>query len=106
MGEAVTPALPPGFVIDAKAPPLPAGFVLDGAAPEQSFPQKLGRAVLDKAGGLVAGAADIDGNTVVLSAGHNVVATASGDPFADAPVNAEFEKQFGKANIDRIRNFK
>ncbi len=23
-----------------------------------------------------------------------------------APVNAEFEKQFGKANIDRIRNFK
>jgi TRAP-type C4-dicarboxylate transport system substrate-binding protein len=23
-----------------------------------------------------------------------------------APVNAEFEKQFGKANIDRIRNAK
>jgi hypothetical protein len=23
-----------------------------------------------------------------------------------APVYAEFEKQFGKANIDRIRNFK
>lgn len=23
-----------------------------------------------------------------------------------APVNAEFEKQFGKANLDRIRNFK
>jgi TRAP-type transport system periplasmic protein len=23
-----------------------------------------------------------------------------------APVNAEFEKQFGKANIDRIRNVK
>ena len=22
------------------------------------------------------------------------------------PVNAEFEKQFGKANIDRIRNFR
>jgi hypothetical protein len=22
------------------------------------------------------------------------------------PVNAEFERQFGKANIDRIRNFK
>ena len=22
------------------------------------------------------------------------------------PVNAEFEKQFGKANIDKIRNFK
>ena len=25
---------------------------------------------------------------------------------AIAPVNAEFEKQFGKANIERIRNFK
>lgn len=23
-----------------------------------------------------------------------------------APVNAEFERQFGKANIDRIRNFR
>ncbi len=23
-----------------------------------------------------------------------------------APVNAEFEKQFGKANIDEIRNYK
>ena len=23
-----------------------------------------------------------------------------------APVNAEFEKQFGKANIDKIRNYK
>jgi hypothetical protein len=23
-----------------------------------------------------------------------------------APVNAEFEKRFGKANLDRIRNFK
>jgi len=23
-----------------------------------------------------------------------------------APVNAEFEKQFGKTNLDRIRNYK
>jgi TRAP-type C4-dicarboxylate transport system substrate-binding protein len=23
-----------------------------------------------------------------------------------APVNAEFEKKFGKANLDRIRNFR
>jgi TRAP-type C4-dicarboxylate transport system substrate-binding protein len=25
---------------------------------------------------------------------------------AIAPVNAEFEKQFGKANIEKIRNYK
>jgi hypothetical protein len=23
-----------------------------------------------------------------------------------APINAEFERQFGKANLDRIRNYK
>ncbi len=36
----------------------------------------------------VAGAADVVGNTIVLSAGHNVVATAAGDPLAGAPVTA------------------
>jgi filamentous hemagglutinin family protein len=36
----------------------------------------------------VAGALDVVGNTIVLSAGHNVVGTATGDPFSDQPVNA------------------
>lgn len=35
----------------------------------------------------IAGAADVDGNTVVLSAGHNIVGTAGANPFAEAPVN-------------------
>jgi TRAP-type C4-dicarboxylate transport system substrate-binding protein len=38
----------------------------------------------------------------------NVVENVDKSKFvaALAPVNAEFEKQFGKANIDKIRNFK
>ncbi|MBC7520728.1 MAG: hypothetical protein H7268_06505, partial [Sandarakinorhabdus sp.] len=36
----------------------------------------------------IAGAADVVGNTVVLSAGHNVAGTAAGDPFSDTPASA------------------
>ena len=38
----------------------------------------------------------------------NVVENVDKAKFVAAlgPVNAEFEKQFGKANIDKIRNYK
>lgn len=54
----MTPALPPGFVLDGGVPPVPPGFQLD-TPQDQSFPQKLGRAVLDAGAGAVRGAGSI-----------------------------------------------
>ena len=51
---------------------------------------------------------DAKGVSELRSKGMSVVENVDKSKFvaALAPVNAEFEKQFGKANIDRIRNFK
>jgi TRAP-type transport system periplasmic protein len=51
---------------------------------------------------------DIKGVAELRSKGMTVVENVDKSKFIAAltPVNAEFEKQFGKANIDRIRNFK
>ncbi|MDO8776744.1 MAG: TRAP transporter substrate-binding protein [Burkholderiaceae bacterium] len=51
---------------------------------------------------------DAKGVTELRSKGMNVVEKVDKSKFVAmlAPVNAEFEKQFGKTNIDRIRNFK
>ena len=46
--------------------------------------------------------------TELRSKGMTVVENVDKSKFVAmlAPVNAEFEKQFGKANIERIRNYK
>ncbi|WP_114972697.1 TRAP transporter substrate-binding protein [Rhodoferax ferrireducens] len=51
---------------------------------------------------------DAKGVSELRSKGMNVVENVDKAKFVTmlAPVNAEFEKQFGKANIDRIRNSK
>ena len=51
---------------------------------------------------------DAKGVAELRSKGMNVVENLDKAKFVATltPVNAEFEKQFGKANIDRIRNFK
>lgn len=51
---------------------------------------------------------DAKGVAELRSKGMNVIENVDKAKFvaALAPVNAEFEKQFGKANIDRIRNFR
>jgi len=51
---------------------------------------------------------DAKGVADLRSKGMQVVENVDKARFVStlAPVNAEFEKQFGKANIDRIRNFK
>jgi tripartite ATP-independent transporter DctP family solute receptor len=51
---------------------------------------------------------DAKGVAELRSKGMQVVENLDKGKFVAtlAPVNAEFEKQFGKANIDRIRNFK
>ena len=51
---------------------------------------------------------DAKGVTELRSKGMNVVENVDKTKFVTmlAPVNAEFEKQFGKANIERIRNYK
>jgi tripartite ATP-independent transporter DctP family solute receptor len=51
---------------------------------------------------------DAKGVADLRSKGMQVVENVDKGKFVAqlAPVNAEFEKQFGKANIDRIRNFK
>ena len=51
---------------------------------------------------------DAKGVTELRSKGMNVVDNVDKAKFvaALAPVYAEFDKQFGKATIDRIRNFK
>lgn len=51
---------------------------------------------------------DAKGVADLRAKGMNVVETLDKAKFVQAlaPVNAEFEKQFGKANIDKIRNFK
>jgi tripartite ATP-independent transporter DctP family solute receptor len=51
---------------------------------------------------------DAKGVAELRSKGMQVVENLDKSRFVStlAPVNAEFEKQFGKANIDRIRNFK
>jgi TRAP-type transport system periplasmic protein len=51
---------------------------------------------------------DAKGVAELRSKGMSVVENVDKSKFIAtlAPVNAEFEKQFGKANIDRIRNFK
>jgi tripartite ATP-independent transporter DctP family solute receptor len=51
---------------------------------------------------------DAKGVAELRSKGMQVVENVDKARFVStlAPVNAEFEKQFGKANIDRIRNFK
>jgi TRAP-type transport system periplasmic protein len=61
---------------------------------------KVGRARVDED--------DIKGVAELRSKGMTVVENVDKSKFiaALAPVNAEFEKQFGKANIDRIRNVK
>jgi tripartite ATP-independent transporter DctP family solute receptor len=61
---------------------------------------KVGRARVDED--------DSKGVAELRSKGMTVVENVDKAKFVAqlAPVNAEFEKQFGKANIDRIRNFK
>jgi len=51
---------------------------------------------------------DAKGVAELRSKGMQVVENVAKSKFVAtlAPINAEFEKQFGKANIDRIRNFK
>jgi len=51
---------------------------------------------------------DASGVADLRAKGMNVVENVDKAKFVAAlgPVNAEFEKQFGKANIDKIRNFK
>ncbi len=51
---------------------------------------------------------DARGVTELRSKGMQVIETVDKSKFVATlgPVNAEFERQFGKANIDRIRNFK
>jgi len=51
---------------------------------------------------------DAKGVAELRSKGMNVVENVDKGKFVSAlsPVYAEFEKQFGKANIERIRNFK
>ena len=51
---------------------------------------------------------DAKGVAELRSKGMQVVENVDKGKFVStlAPVNAEFERQFGKANIDRIRNFK
>jgi TRAP-type C4-dicarboxylate transport system substrate-binding protein len=51
---------------------------------------------------------DASGVADLRSKGMSVVDNVDKGKFVAAlgPVNAEFEKQFGKANIDKIRNFK
>jgi tripartite ATP-independent transporter DctP family solute receptor len=51
---------------------------------------------------------DAKGAAELKAKGMNVVENVDKSKFVAtlAPVNAEFEKQFGKANIDKIRNFK
>lgn len=51
---------------------------------------------------------DAKGVAELRSKGMSVVDNVDKSKFVNtlAPVNAEFEKQFGKANLDRIRNFK
>lgn len=51
---------------------------------------------------------DAKGVTELRSKGMTVVENVDKSKFVAmlAPVNAEFEKQFGKANIERIRNYK
>jgi TRAP-type transport system periplasmic protein len=51
---------------------------------------------------------DAQGVTELRSKGMTVIENLDKSKFVNtlAPINAEFEKQFGKANIDRIRNFK
>jgi len=51
---------------------------------------------------------DAKGVAELRAKGMNVVENVDKAKFVAAltPVNAEFEKQFGKANIERIRSFK
>ncbi|VWX62780.1 transporter [Burkholderiales bacterium 8X] len=51
---------------------------------------------------------DANGVKELRAAGMTVIEDVDKSKFVAqlAPVNAEFEKQFGKANIDKIRNFK
>jgi len=51
---------------------------------------------------------DSEGVAELRSKGMSVIENVDKSRFVSAlaPVNAEFEKQFGKANIDRIRNFR
>jgi len=51
---------------------------------------------------------DANGVAELRSKGMTVIENVDKAKFvaALAPVNAEFEKQFGKANIDAIRNYK
>ena len=51
---------------------------------------------------------DAKGVTELRNKGMTVVENIDKSKFVAmlAPVNAEFEKQFGKANIERIRNYK
>jgi tripartite ATP-independent transporter DctP family solute receptor len=83
-----------------------AGFDKLSAADRQAFLEaakeavKVNRARVDED--------DAKGVAELRSKGMQVVENVDKARFVStlAPVNAEFEKQFGKANIDRIRNYK
>ncbi|MDB5743830.1 MAG: dicarboxylate transporter, DctP subunit [Polaromonas sp.] len=91
----------PGIFLMSKA-----SFDKLGAADKQAFLDaakegvKANRARVDED--------DAKGVTELRSKGMNVVENVDKAKFVSmlAPVNAEFEKQFGKANIERIRNYK
>jgi TRAP-type C4-dicarboxylate transport system substrate-binding protein len=51
---------------------------------------------------------DASGVAELRKKGMNVIENVDKSKFVATlgPINAEFEKQFGKANLDRIRNYK
>jgi TRAP-type C4-dicarboxylate transport system substrate-binding protein len=51
---------------------------------------------------------DANGVAELRKKGMNVIENVDKSKFVATlgPINAEFEKQFGKANLDRIRNYK
>jgi len=51
---------------------------------------------------------DANGVAELRKKGMNVIENVDKSKFVATlgPINADFEKQFGKANLDRIRNYK
>jgi TRAP-type transport system periplasmic protein len=91
----------------------PAIFLMNKAASTSSGRRQAGLPGRRQAEGVKANRARVDeddakGVAELRSKGMQVVENVDKSKFqaALAPVYAEFEKQFGKANIDRIRNFK
>lgn len=83
-----------------------AAFDKLSAADKQAFLEAAKEAA--KANRARVDADDASGVADLRAKGMSVVETLDKAKFVAAlgPVNAEFEKQFGKANIDKIRNFK